>query len=277
MFRYASDRTPVAQFHRAAAWVLCFSVWLAPSLAAGHPSTEELRERAARAKLCTKAENPGKPFDSVQLGADESKLRAVWGDALQPQKIEHLEPDFQRPAPQPEIDDSGTKAGLDPYADQLRLKRVLAEGDVRGVEYELFRGRIYRIRWELSDRFQAPIMDDFVHQATHCFGRPGYDQTIAAKLGSGESTLRRAGWERKNHLLEIRQLNPLGGGPVFVTMTDPKISKAIIAARGSLAPEPERRSEPWWQRKDASPAPPSNEARGALVRAFAAVLSQTGF
>ena len=152
-----------------------------------------------------------------------------------------------------------------------------AEGDVRRVEYELFRGRVYRIRWELSDRFHAPIMDDFVHQAAHCYGPFRYDQTIEAKLGSGESTLRRAGWERNGRLLEIRQLNPLGGGPLFVTMTDRKISKAIIAARGSLAPEPNRRSEPWWQRQNPSPAPPSDDERSALVQALAAVLSQTGF
>ena len=60
-------------------------------------------------------------------------------------------------------------------------------------------------------------------------------------------------------------------------MTDRKISKAIIAARGSLAPEPKRRSEPWWQRKSSSHAPPPDDERNALVRALAAVLSQTRF
>jgi len=275
--RHGSDRAQGTRLHRLAPWVLCFSVLFAPALAAAHPTAEDLRERAIRAKLCTPSKNAGKPFDSVQLGAEESKLRTAWGDALQPQTIEHLDPDFQRLAQRPEADDSGAKAGHDPYANQLRLQRVLAEGDVRRVEYELFRGRVYRIRWELSDRFHAPIMDDFVHQAAYCYGPFRYDQTIEAKLGSGESTLRRAGWERNGRLLEIRQLNPLGGGPLFVTMTDGKISKAIIAARGSLASEPERRSEPWWQRKGTSPAPPSDDERSALVRALAAVLSQTGF
>jgi hypothetical protein len=252
-------------------------VWLAPSLAAGHPTTEELRERAARAKLCTRAEDAGEPFDSVQLGAQERTVRAAWGDALKPQPIDHLDPDFQRLARPPAAGESGAKSGADPYADQVRLKRRLGKGDVRSVEYELYRGRVYRIRWELGDRFHVQIMDDFVHQAVHCYGPFRYDQTIEAKLGSGEATRRRAGWERKGRLLEIRQLNPLGGGPVFVTMTDREISKAIIAAQGSLAPEPERRSEAWWQRKGTSAAPPSEKERSALVRAFAAVLSQTGF
>jgi len=275
--RHGFDRARGTRLHRLAPWLLCFSVWLAPSLAAAHPTGEDLRERATRAKLCTLAENLGKPFDSVQLGAEERQLRAAWGDALEPQTIEHLGPDFQRLAPRPEPDDSGAKAGANPYADQLRLRRVLTEGDVRRVEYELFRGHIYRIRWELSDRFHAPIMDDFVRQAAHCYGPFRYDQTIEAKLGSGEATLRRAGWERDGRLLEIRQLNPLGGGPLFVTVTDRKNSKAIIAARGSLAPEPTRRAEPWWQRKNRSPAPPSDDERSALIRALAAVLSQTGF
>jgi hypothetical protein len=267
--RHGSDRAQGTRLHRLAPSVLGVSVLLASSLAAAHPTTEDLRERATRAKLCTPAENPGEPFDSVQLGAEESKLRTAWGDALQPQKIEHLGPDFQRLAQPPEVDDSNAKDGADPYANQLRLLRVL--------EYELFRGRVYRIRWELSDRYHAPIMDDFVQQAAECYGPFRYDQTIEAKLGSGESTLRRAGWERHDRLLEIRQLNPLGGGPLFVTMTDRKISKAIIAARGSLAPEPKRRSEPWWQRQNPSPAPPSEAERSALVQALAVVLSQTGF
>jgi hypothetical protein len=275
--RHGSDRAQGTRLHRLAPSVLGVSVLLASSLAAAHPTTEDLRERATRAKLCTPAENPGEPFDSVQLGAEESKLRTAWGDALQPQKIEHLGPDFQRLAQPPEVDDSNAKDGADPYANQLRLLRVLAKGDVRRVEYELFRGRVYRIRWELSDRYHAPIMDDFVQQAAECYGPFRYDQTIEAKLGSGESTLRRAGWERHDRLLEIRQLNPLGGGPLFVTMTDRKISKAIIAARGSLAPEPKRRSEPWWQRQNPSPAPPSEAERSALVQALAVVLSQTGF
>ena len=75
--RHGSDRAQGARLHRLAPWVLCFSVWLAPSLAAAHPTTEDLRERATRAKLCTPAENAGKPFDSVQLGTEESLLAAM--------------------------------------------------------------------------------------------------------------------------------------------------------------------------------------------------------
>jgi len=274
--RRDSTRARGARLRRLAPWALCLAVLL-PASARSHPTAEDLRERALRARLCSPTENPGEPFDSVHVGSDEAALRAAWGAALQPQPIEHLDPDFQRLARPPEAEAAGAPPGPDPFADQLRLRRMPAAGDVRAVEYELFRGRVYRIRWELSDRFQAPLMDDFVHQASHCYGPPRYDQILKAKLGSGEATRRRAGWEREGRLLEIRQLNPLGGGPLFVSVTDRAIGEAIIAARGSLAPEPERRAEAWWQRQQRPQAPSSAEERSALVRAFAAVLSQTGF
>jgi hypothetical protein len=258
--------------------VLCFAVGVAPTLAVAHPTQEELAERARRKTLCSREANPGKPFDPVQLGAEESELRAAWGDALAPFPIEHLGPDFYRLAPpSPKVAGAEPAAATDPYAGQLRLRRRLGEGDVRSVEYELFRGRIYRIRWELGDRYHVRIMDEIVHQATHCYGPPEYDQTIEAKIASGEATRRRAGWRRDGHLLEIRQLNPLLGGPVFVTVTDVDASRAIIAARGIVAPEPERRAEPWWKRSGEPPRLPSDDERAALVRAFAAILSQTDF
>jgi len=274
--RRDSTRARGPRLGRLAPWALCLAVLL-PAPARTHPTAEDLRERALRARLCTRAENPGEPFDSVTVGSDEAALRTTWGAALQPQPIEHLDPDFQRLARQPEKGDSGEAPGPDPFADQLRLRRTPAAGDVRAVEYELFRGRVYRIRWQLSDRFEVPMLDDFVHQASHCYGPPRYDQTIPAKLASGEATRRRAGWEREGRLLEIRQLNPLGGGPLFVSVTDRAIGEAIIAARGSLAPEPERRAEAWWQRPHQPPTAPGDDERSALVRAFAAVLSQTGF
>jgi hypothetical protein len=165
----------------------------------------------------------------------------------------------------------------DAYSEQRRLRRATDGGDVRAVEYELFRGQVYRIRWELAERFHRRIMDDIVHQVTHCYGKPEYDQTIEAKIASGEATRRRAGWRRDGRLLEIRQLNPLLGGPVYVTVTDLAASRAIIAARGSLAPEPERRGEPWWQRPKGPSRLPSDAERAALARAVAVVLSQTAF
>jgi hypothetical protein len=264
-------------FLRPTPWIVALAFCLAPALAAAHVSQQELAERVRRKTLCSREANPGEPFDPVALGAQESELRAAWGDALRARPIEHPDSPWHRPARPRPAGESEPAPAADPYADQLRLRRALAEGDVRSVEYELFRGRVYRIRWELAERFQSRIMDDVVHQASHCYGAPEYDQTLEAKVASGAATRRRAAWRRDGRLLEIRQLNPLLGGPLFVTLTDLESSRAIIAARGTLAPEPDRRDEPWWKRTGDPPRLPSEAERATLVRAIAAVLSQTDF
>jgi hypothetical protein len=252
-------------------------VCLAPALAPAHVTAEEIAEQARRKTLCSREANPGERFDSVGLGAEESELRTAWGEGLLARPVEHLDPELARPALPGTAGKAESAPTRDRYAEQIRLRRAVPEGDLRSVEYELFRGRVYRIRWELADRFHTRFMDELVHQATHCYGAPAYDQTIEAKIASGEATRRRAGWRRGSRLLEIRQLNPLLGGPVFVTVTDIDASQAIIAARGTLAPEPEHRVEPWWKRAGEPPQLPSEEKRAALVRAVAAVLSQTDF
>jgi hypothetical protein len=258
-------------------WVVALAVCLAPLCASAHVTEEELAERAQRKALCSREADPGERFDPVGLGAEESELRAAWRDALQTVAIESSDHALHPPTAPAPAGDAEPVPAADPYAGQLRLRRAVSEGDVRSVEYELFRGRVYRIRWELSDRFHTRIMDDVVHQATHCYGAPEYDQTIEATLASGEATRRRSGWRRDGHLLEIRQLNPLLGGPIFVTVTDIEAGQSIITARGTLAPEPERRAEPWWQRSQQPPRLPSDAEREALVRALAAVLSQTAY
>lgn len=261
--------------------VLFFAVAMVPALASAHPTLQELAERAQRRTLCSREANPGERFDSVTLGGEESALRSAWGDALRARAIEPAASNFPRPVPPQSAPTGGGGTGsvpsAKPFAEQLRLLRTLPDGDIRAVEYELFRQRVYRIRWTLSDRFHVAIMDAIVHQAGHCYGEPEYDQTLEAKLGSGAATFRRAGWRRDGRLLEIRQLNPLLGGPIFVTITDLAASRAIIAAEGSLAPEPDRRRQPWWQRAGQPPGLPSDEEREALARAFAAILSQTDF
>jgi hypothetical protein len=258
-------------------WLVALAVCLAPALAMAHVTAEEIAERARLKTLCSREANPGEDFDPVGLGAEESELRATWGEKLEARPIEHRDPELYRPNLPQATADAESAPARDRFAEQIRLRRAVAEGDVHSVEYELFRGRVYRIRWELADRFHTRFMDELVHQATHCYGQPAYDQTIEAKIASGEATRRRAGWRRAGRLLEVRQLNPLLGGPVFVTVTDFGASQEIIGARGTLAPEPERRAEPWWKRTGEPPQLPSEEERAALVRAVAAVLSQTDF
>jgi hypothetical protein len=258
-------------------WLAALAVCLAPALAMAHVTAEEVAEQARLKTLCSREANPGERFDSVGLGAQESELRSAWGDGLLALPIEQLDPELYRPTLPRNAGEAEAAPTRNRYAEQIRLRRAVSESDVRSVEYELFRGRVYRTRWELGDRFHTRFMDELVHQATHCYGAPVYDQTIEAKIASGEANRRRAGWRRGGRLLEIRQLNPLLGGPVFVTVTDIDASQEIIAARGTLAPEPERRAEPWWKRAGEPPQLPSEEKRAALVRAVAAVLSQTDF
>ena len=61
-------------------------------------------------------------------------------------------------------------------------------------------------------------------------GKPYYDQLIEGRFGSGRATLRRAAWRTGQHTLEVRQLTPLLGGPLFVTLSDGVALKAISAA-----------------------------------------------
>jgi len=258
-------------------WIVALGLCLAPGFASAHVTGEELIERAQRKLLCSRDANPAEAFDSIGLGTGEAELRTAWGDALQAVVIENPRQELLRSTVTSAADNTEPLQTATPYAEQLRLRREVSEGDVRSVEYELFRGQVYRIRWELSDRFHLRIMDDVVHQATHCYGAPEYDQTIEAKIASGDATRRRSGWQRDGRLLEIRQLNPLLGGPVLVTVTGIDASQEIIAARGTLAPEPERREKPWWQRSKKSQRLPSDEERESLVRAIAAVLSQSVF
>jgi len=156
------------------------------------------------------------------------------------------------------------------------LRRSVGAQDVLFVEYDLYDGRVYRIRWRLAERFDRPVMDDLVAQATACYGKPVYDQEPEWKLSDGKALLRRTGWERGRRLLEVRQLHPLHGGPVYVTVTDLGTARAIVAARGFASPDPET-SPPWWERPQAKHGELSDEERDRLVHGLAHLLSLTEF
>jgi hypothetical protein len=274
--QHMTGYTRGGRLHGLAPWAAAalFAITLASgSLAtAVEPAAEAGGQAPPGATACTRPADSGEPFDRVHLGESEAVLREVWGDALESRELKLLGPDFQRLARPADAEKAGN-----PYTEQLRLHRSVAEGDIRNVEYDLFRGKIYRVRWKLSERFHAPIMDAIVRQGNDCYGEADYNQTIEAKLASGEVTRRRAGWSRDGKLLEIRQLNPLLGGPVFVVVTDEAASRALIAAGGSISPEPTRRDEPWWRRGSVTPTLPTESEREALARSIAAVLSQSDF
>ena len=259
--------------------LLGVAAWASAGRATAHPTPTQLRERGERARACDRDAEAAEAFDSTRIGTSRTTLGARFGDALVPQALERPQSALARrmeqqgPFGTPE---AGAPDGRDPYANQVRLRRSVAGRDVLFAEYDLYDGSVYRIRWRLDGRFSVPIMGDFVAQATACYGEPAYDQEPEWKLSDGKAALRRTGWERDDRLLEVRQLHPLNGGPVFVTVTDLAIVGTIVAAQGFASPDPET-SPPWWERPRTPRAALSGEERERLAHAFAHVLSLAEF
>jgi hypothetical protein len=218
------------------------------------------------------------------LGRGEAALREEFSDALRsesiaPQKASVLVPEkLKSPAETAKAAPGETPARpapavKDPFAEQERLVRDAKHPDVQRVEYELFRDSVYRIRWQLAEHFGRPIMDSLVTGLTAKLGKPYYDQTILGKFGTGRATLRRSAWRDGTQLLEVRQLNPMVGGPLFVTVSDQGTIKQIIASGGTAAPEPNSIG-PWWQ-TPVNPLPPLTvRERRALLAAFNDVMTR---
>jgi hypothetical protein len=220
------------------------------------------------------------------LGLSEADLREEFTLALRSEPIEARKVSYpvpETPESHAEIDASGPPtvdkpeiASKKPFAEQKRFVRSPKDADVRQVEYELFRTRVYRVRWQLAERFERPIIASLVVHLTAEFGKPYYDQLIEANFGSGRATLRRAAWQRGSLTLEVRQLNPLVGGPIFLTLSDQAKVKTIIASGGTAAPEPDSIGT-WWQ-KPVKPLPPlSSGERKTLLAAFDVVLARANW
>jgi hypothetical protein len=151
--------------------------------------------------------------------------------------------------------------------------RQLDDADVRQMEYELFRGRVYRVRWRLAERFERPLMEPLVAHLTEELGKPYYDQLIEGRFGSGRATLRRAAWRQGPRTLEVRQLNPLLGGPIFLTLSSSATVQTIVASGGTAAPEPDSIG-PWWQKPMKPPELLTARELDALLAAFDGVLAR---
>ncbi len=227
----------------------------------------------------------------VPLGAGEDELRERYGEGLREVHVERVRSlhervgELMRPAPGGPRAGAGADAEPAPgtedaapqaFPGQRRLARGVTEGDVRRVEYDLHDGRVYRIRWLLSERFERPLMPAIVARLPARLGAPRYDQTLEAKLGSGRADLRRSGWERQGRALELRQLHPFVGGPVFVTLSDTAALQAIVDARGTALPQPES-AEDWWLRPQQPPKPLTPEERDELVAALDALVAGIPF
>lgn len=229
---------------------------------------------AIAAPLSTPGEPASRP---TLLGREESALREEFGAALLPQTIERRR--ILNPAEVKKKDGvhaEPSTAPKDPFAEQQRLKRKPESGNIQSVEYELFRGRVYRVRWQFIERFERPLMTSLVAYWTPQLGKPYYDQLIEGKFGTGRATLRRAGWRSGSRSLEIRQLNPQVGGPIFLTLSDQATIQAIVESGGTAALEPDSIG-PWWQKPVKLDARLTASERDALLVEFDGVLAKVGW
>ncbi len=195
---------------------------------------------------------PASP-DTVRLGMDETELRTRAGDGLEPGLLS------QKVAPAP---DSGLAA----------FHRRFSQSDLAYAEYELFRGKVYRVRWRLAERFERPLFSRIVDRMAHRFGSPIYDQLVEAKLGSDRASVRRAAWGWSGGTIEVRQLQPQQGGPLFLTWVDQKAVDGILDAGLQVPSQPDQ-LPPWWEGKPASPRPLTAGEDEPLLLGFEALLA----
>lgn len=196
------------------------------------------------------------------LGASEASLRERFGASLRQVEVTRTGSVFEQIAPE-RAPSNPDAPGHAPRPVQSRLARPCA-GDVRTVEYDLWEGRVYRVRWRLAERFERPILGDVVERITDRLGRPDYDQTLRAELGSERADLRRTGWSQGRRALEIRQLHPFNGGPIFLSVSDLAAMQAIVDAKGVPLSQPETTGA-WWRRPQRPPHLLGPEERGRLA------------
>jgi len=219
------------------------------------------------------------PVRAEWLGQSEGALRAEFGSSLLSEPIvrRHETLAAIRPSTPGAGDEPADRAPGDqeaasseaksPFKDQHRLVQKVRAGDISQVEYELFQDRVYRIRWQLAERFERPLIDPLVAHLTAKLGKPYYDQLIEGKFGSGRATFRRAAWRSGDRNLEIRQLNPLVGGSIFLTLSDVSTVRTIVASGGTAAPEPDSIGR-WWTKPIRAPKPMSVAESEALLAAI---------
>jgi len=227
-----------------------------------------------------------KRLDPARLGMTEADLTKAFGAALKPQKIE--------PAFAP-VTNFGIRHGpaagkgegapaapkppavkADAWEGQKAFFRDVGRGDIAYAEYFFYQGKLYRVRWTLADRFKRPIMAELVALGTRRYGEPAYDQNIIWRPGDPRANLWRTAWERNGTSLEIRMLNPTTGGMAYLTVSDLKAVRAIVAAGGMAAPEPETAGS-WWYGPRTKPTVVTPGEMQALLEAVGGLLARSGF
>jgi hypothetical protein len=185
---------------------------------------------------------------------DEAELRTRAGDMLLPGLISRQEA-------------LAPGSGLTAFH-----RRFPQPTDLVYAEYELFRGKVYRIRWRLAERFERPLFPWLVDRMAHRLGPPAYDQLVEPGMGSGQASLRRAAWRLSRGTIEVRQLQPRQGGPLFLTWVDEGTVASILAARLPVPSQPDQLPA-WWEGKPALPNPLAAGEEEPLLHGFEALLA----
>lgn len=219
-------------------------VWSAASTprSFAHPTPAQTHAQHRAKALCTRKVPFAERLDPVRLGQSEGTLRNIFDKAL----VEASKP--------------GSK----------HLRRTLTGTDIVAIRYDVHAGRVYRIRWRLAERFEVPILDALVVRGRLCFGRPAYDQTLKPKAGRLEPVVRRIGWRHGAKRFELRQVHPLTGGPVYLSITDHAALQTALKDRTAPPDEP---TTSWW-RKPRKTRIPGPDERRTLADAFGALLAQ---
>jgi hypothetical protein len=241
---------------------VCASLFAALLSAAGARAADDARAGTAHAPLAVPA----------LLGASSETLRGRFGEALRHVEVVLSDTAYEqvlegsRRAPTPKV------PGEPAIGDQTRWWRA-ADGPVSREEYDLAKDRVYRVRWQLAERYEHPLLNEVVARAAKRFGRPAYDQTLRAKPGSPRADLRRVGWYLGGRAVEIRQLHPFTGGPIFASIADREALQAIVDRRETPLPQPDRTGA-WWGRAQRPPSALKEGERRARVDEIGALLER---
>ena len=148
--------------------------------------------------------------------------------------------------------------------------RRIDSPEVAYVEYELFDDRVFRIRWCLTERFDRPIYSYLLSRAHRLLGEPKTDELIGLDPHSPPAdapVLHYSSWWLGERSLELRQLEPLSGGTVFLTLADERMFLEAKIAHNPPVAQPDRMI-PFWQRKDPRLKIPTEAERWQLMWTF---------
>jgi hypothetical protein len=240
-------------------------VWVASSSAGGHPTDDELARLQEDRRVCAQEIPAEALLDPARLGMEQEALEALFEEALEREAAAEPAEDGE------EAEEASRRTQATPY----RLARPAA-GDLAQVSYELFEGRVYRIRWKLAAHFERPVMDALIARARTCWGHPEHDQTILAEPGMPEASLRRVTWQKGARSVEVRQLHPLRGGPTYVTTSDLMAIRAM-GERGVGPLDPPDWTGPWWARGAAAVVLATPEEAERLSHAFVHLLPHVDY